>query len=90
MLMPDGIEKSDSDAPDSQRRRLYKLRATLRAAGSESETGSGNADECLTAADLEDELGWDREIIEATIAKLRRESKLMLENPDVGWRLDES
>jgi hypothetical protein len=84
MLMPDGIEKSDSDAPDSQRRRLCKLRATLRAAG------SGNADECLTAADLEDELGWDREIIEATIAKLRRESKLMLENPDVGWRLDES
>jgi hypothetical protein len=81
MVTPDGLDKSDPNAPDSQKRRIFKIKAKLRTAG----TGDGN--DFLTADDLEDDLGWNRDIIDATIERLRRESNAMFGDPDEGWQM---
>jgi cobalamin biosynthesis protein CobT len=81
MLTPDGLDKPDENAPESQKRRIFKIKAKLRAAG------TGDRNDFLTADDLADDLGWDRDIIDATIEKLRRESNAMFGDPDEGWQM---
>jgi biotin operon repressor len=81
MMTPDGLDKPDPNAPESQKRRIIKIKAKLRAAG------TGDRNDFLTAEDLADELGWDRDIIDATIERLRRESNAMFGTPDEGWQM---
>jgi putative DNA primase/helicase len=83
MLTPDGLDKSDPNAPESQKRRIFKIKAKLRAAG------TGDRNDFVTADDLADELGWDRDIIDATIEKLRRESNAMFGTPEKGWQMSD-
>jgi len=81
MVTPDGLDKSDPNAPESQKRRIFKIKSKLRAAA------TGDRNDYLTAEDLEDELGWDRDIIDATIERLRRESNAMFGTPEEGWQM---
>jgi hypothetical protein len=81
MVTPDGLDKPDPNAPDSQKRRIFKIKSKLRAAA------TGDRNDFLTAEDLEGDLGWDRDIIDATIERLRRESNAMFGTPDEGWQM---
>jgi hypothetical protein len=82
-LTPGDLNNLNPNAPESQRRRMQKIKSKLRAAADTQER-----DDFLTAADLEENLEWDRAIINATIEKRCRESKAMFGTPERGWQMD--